>query len=223
MKLLQIYDDVRLLVEKNKTNSNLNLDISRFVIYFNLAKTRLQTYFLEKRNEDAIRLMAPYLLLNISLTEVSDEGLFQTFELPDDYFEYSNILIYASTEECKDKIITGHEIKSENIHQYLNDEFTRPSFPFRETVYLMSQNGLTIYTDNTFTITEAKLNYYKKIKDVELEGYIKDNGEPSQNIDTDITDNLRPYMVNAIVKLFTQSQGDINSYQIANNELFSPI
>lgn len=222
MKLRKIYNEVKTLLEKNGSGNNLMIDEIRFVLYFNFLKNKIQTYFLDKRNEDAIRLMAPYLILNEQLDEVDSSDNSTTFSLPEDYFEFSNLLIRATNKSCKDQQILAHEVKSENIHQYLSDVNLKPSFLYRETFYLLSSEGITVFKDD-FKISEVLLNYYRKIGDVDFKGYLKEDGTESTDIDTDISDNLVPIFVNAIVKSFTASQGDLNNYQLANNEIVSPI
>lgn len=224
MKLRKIYNEVKTFLEKNGTGNNLMIDEIRFVLYFNFVKNKIQTYFLDKRNEDAIRLMAPYLVLNEEIEEYKSNKLSVTFSIPKDYFEFSNLLVFANKNNCKNEQILSHEIKSENLHQYLNDVNLKPSFLYRETFYFLNSDGITVFTNDDFIIDSVKLNYYKSIKEVDFAGYIKEDGITlSQDIDTDITENLVPYFVNAIVKAFTASQGDINNYQLSNNELVSPI
>lgn len=222
MKLRKIYNEVKTLLEKNGTGNNLLIDEIRFVIYFNFLKNKIQTYFLDKRNEDAIRLMAPYLILNEELDQTESTELSTSFELPENYFEFSNLLIYGDKQSCKNQQILSHEVKSENIHQYLNDVNLKPNFLYRETFHLLTSEGITVFKDD-FKISSVHLSYYRKIGEVDFEGYLKEDGTASTNIDTDISDNLVPIFVNAIVKSFTSSQGDINNYQLANNELVSPI
>lgn len=222
MKLRRIYNEVKTLLEKNGSGSNLMIDEVRFIIYFNFIKNKIQSYFLDKRNEDAIRLMAPYLITNEELEETDSSENSTTFSLPEDYFDFSNITIKADKNSCKSQQLLAHEVKSENIHQHLNDVNLKPSFLYRETFYMLSSEGITIFKDD-FEISEVLLNYYRKIGEVDFEGYLKEDGTNSTNIDTDIPDNLIPIFVNAIVKSFTASQGDINNYQLATNEIVSPI
>lgn len=223
MKLRDIYNEVRLLIEKNRTNNNLYLTEDRFVLYFNFLKDKIQNYFLDKRSDDAIRLMAPFLIINKKLTEKSSQDLFSTYQLPEDYFDFSNMLIYAKKNKCTPQQMLAHEIKSENIHQYLSDVNLKPSFLYRETFYLLNSEGITVFTDNDFKIHSLNFSYYKKIKEVDLSGYIHMDGTPSTDIDTDITDSLVPVFVNSIVKYFTASQGDVTNYQIATQDLMSAI
>lgn len=223
MKLRSILNEVRLLLEKNNSGNNLNLDEPRFVLYFNFVKDRVQNYLLDKRNDDSIRLLSKYLVLNEPLQEVDKESLYITYSLPENYFDLSNVTIYASKGSCTDAKIMGHEIKSENKHILLEDIVTKPSFFYRETLYLLSENGITVYKDEDFDLSGIELSYYKKIGEVDLKGYKKTDGTMSEDIDTDIPDNLIPLFVNAICKLFSVAQGDVPSYQISNNELFSQI
>lgn len=221
MKIKEIYNQFRLLIEKNATNNKLNVDLARFILLFNFTTKRFQNYILEKRNEDAIRMLAPFLTLNKTLTEISEEtSEYTTYKKPCDYFEFSNVTIKATKGNCKNKILLAHEIKSENVHQYLFDNFTKPSFLARETLYLMSQDGLTVYKDLDFNLSQVQLSYYREIPEADIAGYKHLDKTESQDIDTELPESAIPIVIMAMVKLFSMSSGDTTNYQIANTELF---
>lgn len=220
MKIKEIYSQFRLLIEKNATNNKLNVDIGRFILLFNLTTKKFQNYILEKRNDDSIRMLSPFLVLNKELKENESTDIYTTYKKPDDYFEFSNLTVRATKNNCVDKILLSHEIKSENVHQYLFDEFTKPSFLARETLYLMSKDGVTVYKDLDFNISKVELSYYKEIPEADIAGYKKLDGTPSQDIDTTISESSIPIIIMAMVKLFSMSSGETQTYQIANAELF---
>ena len=220
MKIKEIYSQFRLLIEKNATNNKLNVDTGRFILLFNLTTKRFQNYILEKRNDDSIRMLSPFLVLNKALTESEKTETYSTYAKPKDYFEFSNVTVRATKKNCVDKILLSHEIKSENVHQYLFDEFTKPSFLARETLYLMTGDGVTVYKDLDFDITKVELSYYKEIPEADIAGYKKMDGTQSQDIDTTLPENAIPIITMAMVKLFSMSSGDTQTYQIANAELF---
>lgn len=220
MKIKEIYSQFRLLIEKNATNNKLNVDTGRFILLFNLTTKRFQNYILEKRNDDSIRMLSPFLVLNKTLTESEKTETYATYTKPKDYFEFSNVTVRATKKNCVDKILLSHEIKSENVHQYLFDEFTKPSFLARETLYLMTEDGVTVYKDLDFDITKVELSYYKEIPEADIAGYKKMDGTQSQDIDTTLPENAIPIITMAMVKLFSMSSGDTQTYQIANAELF---
>lgn len=220
MRIKEIYSQFRLLVEKNATNNKLNVDIGRFILLFNLTTKKFQNYILEKRNDDSIRMLSPFLVLNKELKEKESTDTYATYIKPDDYFEFSNITVRATKNNCVDKVLLSHEIKSENVHQYLFDEFTKPSFLARETLYLMTEDGVTVYKDLDFDITKVELSYYKEIPEADIAGYKKIDGTQSQDIDTTISESSIPIIIMAMVKLFSMSSGETQTYQIANAELF---
>lgn len=221
MRIKEIQSEFRLLIEKNATNNKLNVSTGRFILLFNLTTKRFQNYILEKRNEDSIRMLSPFLILNHKLNVKDETDTYTTFEKPVDYFEFSNLKVKASNKKCKDKVLLPHEIKSENVHQYLFDSLTKPSFLARETLYLMTEGGVTVYKDLDFELTSVELSYYKEIPEADIAGYTKQDGQPSQNIDTTVSSNSVPIILMAMVKLFSMSSGDTQQYQIADKELFS--
>lgn len=87
MKIRNIYDQIRILVEKNMMGNNLNIDTLRFVKMFNFVTIRFQNYILNKRNEDAIRLMAPFLNIDEDLSVSENNENYNIYNLPEDFFD----------------------------------------------------------------------------------------------------------------------------------------
>jgi len=220
MKIIKLYYDFLLLAEKNATNNNLNTDVSRFVSLFNFTTTKYQSYLLDKRNEDAIRELSPFLKretleLNTTLPH------YNSYSLPKDYFNFSNLDVTATKGSCKNKKLLTWEVKSENKEELLGDPNNKPDFYARETFYHLSEKGVDIYKED-FELDKVSMLYYRKIKPADIEGYIRvEDNEPSQNVDTELLDESLPRVLTATVKLFMANQGDSNGYQIQNAQLFS--
>lgn len=220
MRITKLYYEFLLLVEKNATNNNLNVDISRFVSLFNFTQLKYQSYLLDKRNEDAIRELSPFL----KRATLSDNGKYQnynSYSLPKDYFNFSNLDVRATKGKCKSEKLLVWEVKSENLEELLIDPNNKPDFYARETFYHLSEKGVDIYKED-FEIDKAELLYYRKINPVDMAGYIKiENEEDSTDVDTELLDESLPKVLTATAKLFMANQGDANGYQIQNAQLFS--
>lgn len=220
MRITKLYNDFLLLVEKNATNNNLNADVSRFISLFNFTTTRYQSYLLDKRNEDAIRELSPFLKRE-TLAKVDTQATYNAYSLPKDYFNFSNLDVRATKGKCKGKKLTVWEVKSENLEELLEDPNNNPDFYARETFYHLSEKGVDIYKKD-FEIEKAEMLYYRKIKPADIAGYIKiEDGEPSTDVDTELLDESLPRVLTATAKLFMANQGDANGYQIQNAQLFS--
>ena len=223
MKITKLYYDFLLLVEKNATNNNLNVDKSRFVSLFNFTQIRYQSYLLDKRNEDAIRELSPFLKRN-PLSLVEQRPNINVYSLPKDYFNFSNLDVRASKGKCKKQKLLTWELKSENVEEILGDANNVPDFDARETFYHLSEKGIDIYKGD-FEIDSAEMLYYRKITPVEMKGYIRveDGTETLEDVDTELLDESIPKVLTAMAKLFFANQGDSNGFQIQNAQLFSTI
>lgn len=213
MRIQQAYLDFLNLVEKNATNNNLDVDKSRFVDWFNFVSKKYQEKTLDKRNEDAIREMAPLLKYSESLELKEETEKYNIYERPSNFFDLSNVFIKASKGACSAEDFMLDEIKTENLHIRLNDVNTKPSFKARESFYHLLENGVSVYHQGDFEIDDVKLLYYIQMPDVDIEGYIKENGEPSQNINPIVDDKTVNKILQMMAVFYVTSSGDLNSYQ----------
>jgi len=209
-------------VNRNLTNNNINVDKPRFVLLFNDIANRYLEWVLEKRNEDDIRYVTPLLVLDKELVKVSSDVRHDDFDLPDNYFNLANLTVLASNSTCKLVPLKTWEIKVENLEEIINDEFNKPSLEWEETFYTTANNKVVVYKDN-FSIEKAKLSYYRYPKQVDIAGYIKLDGTPSQNIDPELDDKVVNRILVGMSKEFAAINDDTMKYQIDNSRLFSEI
>ena len=129
MKIDEAYLQFVNLVNRNLTNNNLSVDKPRFIIIFNDIQNRYLEWILEKRNEDAIRYVSPLLVLDKKLPKVSSNTRHDDFKLPDDYFDLSNLNVFASNSSCNNVELKCWEIKNEDLEESYNDKYNEPSIP----------------------------------------------------------------------------------------------
>lgn len=60
------------------------------------------------------------------------------------------------------------EVRTENIEEILIDEFSKPSFEWEEVLYTVNADTLSVYTDETFSMSEVLLNYYRYPSQIRL-------------------------------------------------------
>lgn len=210
------------LVNRNATNNNLNVDKQRFTLSFNDHQIKYLEWLLEKRNEDEIRYGSSFLTLNEKLTKLNSKEYFDSFKLPKDFFNFSNITIKASDKKCKNQKLQAFEVKSENIEELLADENHKPSFYYRETFYLLNNGLVSVYKDN-FSVDKVNLSYYRYPNKVDIQGYTKLNGAQSQNINPEWDEKATLRILIAMAKSFAAENSDSNQYQIEKDRLFSQI
>lgn len=222
MQINEVYISFVNMVNSNATNNNLSVDKFRFVTLFNSTAIRYVQWMLEKRNDDSIRNISNLLILDKQLQPDVLTDTISTFVLPKDYFEFANLSLVASKGNCSGKKISTFEAKSEDVEELLADESNKPSFEWRETFYLLSENKVAAYKTD-FNIDKAFLSYYKYPKKVDIAGYINLNNQPSSNIDPDFDDKVVNKILQAMAKEFSANKGDTASYQLNSDRLFSNI
>lgn len=140
-------------------SQNIAVDNSRAIISLNEAQNRMVEFFLSTKQDDNLRYIQK-LLKSQEIERTSEEKLTNNFSLPDDYFDFSSIVGYGSTEKCKGKKFHLYEIKNQNKDEILNDEFNKPSFLYRESPYYISEDSVKIFVDD-FKMDKVLLDYYR--------------------------------------------------------------
>lgn len=222
MKIENAYLQYLNLVNRNATNNNVNVDKARFITMFNDISNRYVEWILEKRNEDAIRYIAPLLVPNKKLSKIGSQHTYDDFSLPSNYFDLANLHIHASNGGCSKVEVKAWEVKIEDVEEKYNDAFQQPSLPWRETFYHTADNKVLIYKKD-FSIQEAFLSYYRYPIQVDIEGYIKIDGTSSQSVHPELDDKVVGRILLAMSKEFSAINENTAGYQIDSNRLFSAI
>lgn len=202
-------------VNKNYTNDNISVDRGRFVSLFNAKQIRFLEYVLEKRNEDDIRYVQKMLVKDKSLLFSGKTLNHCDFNLPDDLFSFVNVQAMADNSICSSEPIVLWEVKNENIHELLQDEYNKPSFKWRETFYSFSEDKIIVYVDN-FNISKVFLSYYRYPREVDMAGYVKEDGKYSLDLDPEWDDKIVERIIEFCVADFDINNDNLQRYQIDN-------
>lgn len=168
MKAEQAYLKYQLKVEKNGTNDNIATDRGRFVLLFNESQNKFIEWILDNKNKDDIRYIEKLLVLDKKVEESKTYKNHQYFQFPKNYFDFSNVYAYASSDCCKEEKIDLFPIKEENKNEILQDEYNKPSFLWREAPYTIASNGVNIYKDVDFKFDYILLSYYRYPNQISL-------------------------------------------------------
>lgn len=219
METYKVYE--KLLLKLDATGSqNIAVDKSRAVISLNEAQNRMVEFFLSTKQDDNLRYIQK-LLKSQEIERTSEEELTNNFSLPDDYFDFSSIVGYGSTEKCKGKKFHLYEIKNQNKDEILNDEFNKPSFLYRESPYYISEDSVKIFVDD-FKMDKVLLDYYRY--PVQLRLIDEDNPESDfdEGFQIEFDDKLIDRIVSEAVFLIQvnnkESEFQVNS-QISKNKI----
>lgn len=209
-------------VNKNYTNDNIVVDRGRFVLLFNEVQNKFVEWVLEKRNEDDIRDIQLLLVPDKKLTFKEKILNHQDFELPDNFFSFSNIQIFAKNKDCSNAKLFSYEVKSENKEELLRDINNKPSFKYRETFYTIGANTMNVYVDD-FDITKVYLTYYRYPKQIDIEGYIKIDKSQSSSVDPEFDDKIVDRILSACAKEFNINDENLQKIQFDKDRIFSRI
>lgn len=222
MEAIEAYIKFTELVEGNSTNNNLDVTTELFVsLYNNTSKLWLE-WTLEKRNEDAIRYASPLLTLKKQLALNNKENTHNNYKLPKDFFDLSNLDVYAAKGCCEESRLKTFEVKNDDENELYHDKFNEPSFEYRETYYTLSNNNVAVFKKD-FELSKVNLSYYRYPREIDIEGYIRSDGTNSQNINPDLDDKVVNRIIIASAKSFSANKGDTESYQLNSDRLFKSI
>lgn len=222
MKIENAYLQFVNQVNRNLTNNNVNVDRPRFIILFNDISNRYVEWILEKRNEDVIRYISILLETNKKLQKEGNKHNYDEFKLPKDYFDLANLHVHVSSGKCKRIEIKPTEVKVEDVEELYRDKYSEPSLEWRSTFYYTGGGKVRIFKKD-FDIQQAFLSYYRYPKQVDIQGYIKEDGSQSQDVDPEFDDKVVGRILIAMAKEFSAINNDPNGYQMNSNKLFSSI
>jgi len=216
MKVSEAYDRFLLKVEKNSTNDNISTDRRRFVELYNEAQNRFVEYIYDMKNEDDFRYIEKLLVIGKKLEKGNVGGIprHYSFLLPKDYFEHSSVYALGSKGSCKNqRIDLPLEVNDMNLAYHLNDEFTKPSFEYRESLYTIGSGSINVYAED-FDITSVLLNYYRYPIQIGLQN--PNNPESDFiDIDLDFDEKVINRILSAAAMSYTVNDGDPR-YQLHN-------
>lgn len=205
MKASECYEKYIIKAEKNSINDGISTDKGRFVKLYNEYQNRFIEYIYEKKNEDDIRYIQKLLVESNNIKTEGKENNYFYFKLPSDYFDFSSVYGKASKDKCINKKIDLFEIKDFDKNEILSDEFTTPSFEYRESYFIISDNKIkTFVTD--FSIDYIILNYYRYPKQIILSDPDNPESDFDDSYDLDFDDKVIDRIISATVGGF-----DINN------------
>lgn len=213
MTVNELYIYVKDLVDKNSTGSNVDVTKWWFVDAYKVNSIRYVNYLLNNRNDDLLRTIAN-LRVTTELEKGAEEDQYDEFIFPDNYLNFVNLSALLVDDRCKKGVKTQimKEIKPENLDLLFSDPYNEPSIRHAETLYNTSDRGVFIYKKG-FKIKSAELYYYRKPTEIDIEGWQKDDGTNSVNIDPDLSDSALIEVGIMMAKQFSLSNENYNKMQ----------
>lgn len=139
---------------------------------------------------------------------------------PADYLYYSSIYVMGRNDCCPDRNIIVYMIDKADLYVTLRDENKKPSFEWGETVAIMADNTMTIYTGGEFTISSADFTYYRKPIPVEFLNCINPSGQISAvDVPCEFKDDIAEILVDNAVAILAADIESFNQYTRATNSV----
>ena len=176
----------------------------------------------KKRYEDLQRLVVNYadgaLELELKNADINQWSA-DISKLDPRYMFYIDSYVLANKGRCKDRKIWINKdlTKHGDISLLLNNEHYKPSFEYQETFNFVSSDEISIFTDGTFTPTKIFVSYMRYPQYIDKEGYIKLNGEPSENVNCELEEYLEDELVDLTVQnlaMYTENTAAVQSAQL---------
>lgn len=202
----QVYDKYILKGEKNAVNDNISTDRQRFVEIYNEYQNRYVDYIYGLKNEEDLREIESILIKDKSLKLGGISREYAYFEIPKNYFNLSSVHALGSKGNCKSKKLILTEVSDIEKEIYLTDDFTKPSFEYRETIFTMGAGHINVfYTD--FDVDSTILSYYRYPKQLSL----IDPENPESPFNDDFHLDLSDKSINKIIS------AAVSGFDINNN------
>jgi len=206
MNFEESYQKYLILSESNGTTDKLSTNKGRYAVKYNIAQNKVIEWLIESNSTDENRYLQsikiPY--EKLALLETKDD--YASFSLPKNYFDFIDLKVLGSKDNCKSQLFKSREIKGENVDAYFIDSNLDPSFKYRETFYTIAKDAVQIYKKD-FVVDTSEMTYYRYPVQIELEN--PDNPESQfKDEQLDFDDKLVNRIILATVALHELSSDD---------------
>jgi len=149
-------------------------------------------------------------LLNTQPLTVSDEQVFYSAGIPENYLQWKRVDTYATNNCCEKRRMVVYLAEEANINQLLRDEGKKPSFDWAETFATLKNNKVNIYTNGDFEVASADLTYYRQPRKIQIQGCIDPytGVESLANVESEFKDDIIEVIIDEAASILA---GDIES------------
>jgi hypothetical protein len=146
---------------------------------------------------------------------VKRPSYYETEIIPDDYLHFVRVAATAATDCCVDRVMSVYLGEEANVETLLADSFKQPNFEWAETFCTVLGNKIRIYTNGLFDITNARLVYYRKPRNIGFKNCadISTGGAYLEDITCELKDDITEVIIDDAVAILAGDIGDINNYQ----------
>lgn len=200
----ELYYKFKLLYNKGNESEETFIRKQDFVMIYNKEAEAWLSDFLKlnRRNSEIIKINE-LLSSDVKLSEVSISKEKTEYLLPDDFFDLDLGSVKSKISSPCSVVIYNNIYKTSDLNLVLKNKFLSPSVAWERGVATVSGNKLQVYTTN-FKIDKTTISYYRKLKPIDLKGYIKEDNTPSKNINPDYSDYIAHEILDRVVTEFNR-------------------
>jgi hypothetical protein len=159
--------------------------------------------------------------LQILLNEVELKGTdapryFETNAIPANYLHFVRVSAKAKSECCPERnFVSVYQAEEANVDVLLADKFKQPSFEWAETFCTILGDKIRIYTDGKFDVIDAKLMYYRKPVDIQIQGCvnISTGSTNASNVQCELKNDICEILVDETAAILAGDVENLNQYQ----------
>lgn len=214
----ELYYELHLLVNKNNNSSNINIEKPHFVTLFNREYDKWLYDVLNSKNKDnSINDLQELLVSGLSINPLEIQKDCNIYKLPEDFFNFSEVKINAFKNGIVNTLYV-YNIHPKELNVYLQDEFSKPSFEWEESICVISDNKLYVYKLD-FEINKMYFSYYKNGQTLDLTGYKKLDGTMSVNKDIVLSSVYLRQILDRVAKEIMRQYENQLGFQLAQERI----
>lgn len=219
MQSIEAYKRLLLKINKNDTNSDIDISKGEFVLLYKEQKDRwLQEKIGGKESTEDIQDLEEVQVKHFQLQSDILNDRYVAYILPDNFFSYISSYSFCSKENCNGVLISHYPFKPKNENMLLESANTEPSFEYEETVVDLSSGKLYVYKKD-FEIDSTFANYYREVGEIDIEGYRRLDGTQSTNIDPDLSDVYVDEILNRCAKEIIRRYENPDGFALAEERV----
>lgn len=148
------------------------------------------------------------------LVGVNKSGYYESEAIPADYYAGKRVSAKGVTKDCLEgrrfKIYDGEESNLDNL---LADANRCPSFEWAETFKTQIGNRIRIHTDGKFEIIEPKLIYYRKPRQIAIEGCVNEFDVVTTEVTCEFKDDITEMLIDSTASVLAGDTESFNQMQ----------
>ena len=216
MTVYELYYKFKLLYNKNNESKEINIPIEHFVILYNKeGESWLADYIRTHKHNSEIFKINELISSDVELKEISKNRERAEYSLPEDFFDIIPGTIVSNVSNCTGKIF-NRLYKNEDLNSVLSNQFLKPSSKWQRGVARLANNKVTIYL-NDFSVSSTFISYYKKLKPIDVAGYITINNTASSDEGTTYSDFIANEILDRVVTEVHREFSDQLAFQLSKD------